>query len=73
MSLISLQQKLVDLLLTNDELRESLPSTPWHPPIWAEVVSQIKNRIDENPGVIEDDNRLRDWYDSYRLFISTQK
>jgi hypothetical protein len=72
MTLISLQQRLVDILLVEEDLRGKFPPTPWHPPVWTNVIELVRKHIDENPGVIEDDSPLRDWWDSYRLFVGSK-
>ncbi len=73
MSLTNLQQRLVEILVEEEELMARLPVFPWDEDTWFEVVFMVGNHIHNNPDVIEDMNRLRDWFDSYRFYCQNER
>ena len=73
MSLTNLQQRLVDILVEEEELMARLPILPWDEDTWFEIVFMVGNHIHNNPDVIEDMNRLRDWFDSYRFALENER
>lgn len=70
---IKMAQKLVEIVIDDDELMARLPALPWSEDQWYEVVFQVGQMIHYNGEVIEDKNRLRDWFDSYRFWLSSKK
>ena len=70
----NLQRKLEAILAGTPALRV-LPnvSHPWSDLEMAEVAWIVQDFVNQNPEVIEDDNRLRDWLDEYKFYRSAFK
>ena len=49
------------------------PERPWSENDLDEVAWVVQDYVNRNSDVIEDDNRLRDWLDSYRFHRATRK
>ena len=71
----SLQERLLSVLpSTKPPLRLAAnPKRPWSDLDLDEVAWVVQDYVNQNPEVIEDDNRLKDWLDSYKFHRATRK
>lgn len=70
----SLQGRLLSVLRNTPALRiMPNPDLPWSDLELDEVAWVVEDFVNQNPEVIEDDNQLRDWLDSYKFHRATRK
>ncbi len=73
-SLSSLKSELLDALRRTPSFHPvPFPERPWSENDLDEVAWVVQDYVNRNSEVIEDDNRLRDWLDSYRFHRATRK
>lgn len=69
-----LQQKLLSLLKGLPALHiMPYPNHPWSDKELDDSAWIVEDFVNQNPEVIEDDDRLRDWLDAYRFYKATRK
>ena len=69
-----LQEKLLSLLKGLPALRiMPYPDYPWSDKELDDAAWIVEDFVNQNPEVIEDDNRLKDWLDSYKFYRATRK
>ena len=68
----SLQNELEKILAGTPALNLlSNPNKVWDDQEMREAAWIVEDFVNQNPAVIEDDNRLRDWLDKYRFHMAT--
>jgi hypothetical protein len=73
-SLSTLKSELLDALRGTPSFRPvPFPERPWSELDLDEVAWVVQDYVNRNSDVIEDDNRLKDWLDSYRFRCATRK
>jgi hypothetical protein len=69
----SLQTKLEKVLQGTPALKILPPSSVWSEADLAEVAWIVEDFVNQNPEVVEDDNRLKDWLDEYKFYRTAFK